>query len=60
MSEINFGQYKKCPCCKKEKFIVNAASYAYKVRNKYFCSWRCLREFEREHPAIIPRFYNAI
>ena len=60
MSKVYFGQFKKCPCCNKEKFIVDIASYAYKTENRYFCSWNCFREFQREHPYITKRHYNAI
>lgn len=50
-----------CPICGKERFILNPKSYAYKVARTphkyYFCSYKCLRKYEKENPI---RTYNKV
>lgn len=38
--------YRKCPTCKKE-FAPNPDEWAYVRDKKKFCSWHCLREYDR-------------
>ena len=43
---------KTCAICKK-RFCVTESLYAYvrgdDIKKRYFCSWHCLREFDRTH-----------
>ena len=52
MSEIESISIKQCPICGKEFCVLYPDMYRYKRtdRNqlKYFCSWSCLREFDKQ------------
>jgi len=37
----------KCSSCGKEFYILYPAMYAYKKGQRVFCSWRCLRAYEK-------------
>ena len=37
----------KCSSCGKEFYILYPAMYAYKKGQRVFCSWKCLRAFEK-------------
>lgn len=53
------GSWHICPACGKKKFISSPGEWAYRrnVQGKYhsqtklFCSWSCLRKWERDHPS---------
>jgi hypothetical protein len=36
-----------CPVCKKNFVIMNKAAYVYQKKHKKFCSWSCMRKFEK-------------
>lgn len=51
-----------CPICKKA-FYVSSSQWAYKDNHKYFCSWHCLRKYQKEHSSkeqhiVIPESVN--
>ena len=52
VSEIESISIKQCPICGKEFSVLYPDMYRYKrtARNqlKYFCSWSCLREFDKQ------------
>ena len=52
MSHVFMGRVRKCAQCKKE-FIIQTDEYAYKKYLKsfvrYFCSWSCMRKWEKNH-----------
>lgn len=47
-----------CPVCHKKYILYNAKEWAYKAWKKkgtsrnliYFCSWTCVRKYEKENP----------
>ena len=47
------GMVKTCPVCKKEFYVLDVGIWAYKKKNKkghnrYFCSWTCMRAWEKK------------
>ena len=46
MTDISY-QNRKCPMCGKEFVTRNALEWAYRRNNKVFCSWHCLREYDK-------------
>lgn len=40
-----------CPICKKNFSPPNVTEWAYKVPNKVFCSWTCMRKYEKTQEA---------
>lgn len=42
-----FREY-RCSCCNKSFYITSADDYAYKERNKYFCSWSCMQNSRKK------------
>lgn len=47
------GTTKTCPICKKPYYILDTRVWVYKRKNasghqKYFCSWGCMRKWEKE------------
>lgn len=49
-----WGLYKesKCHCCKKTFLKPTGAGYVYVDEGKTFCSWACLRKFQRDRGKI--------
>lgn len=45
---------KTCSNCGKILVRPCFAEYAYKIENKFFCSWTCMRRFEEKHNIDIP------
>ena len=45
---------RKCPVCGKIFIIQNPLDYVYKRKpkttTKFFCSWGCMRAWDKEHP----------
>lgn len=50
---------KVCPICGKDFFVPDSDVWAYRRCNserskasqyKFFCSWTCFRQYEKEHP----------
>ena len=44
-----------CPICGRRFIVQDVDSYVYKSKKpqrKVFCSWGCLRKYEKEHPTI--------
>jgi hypothetical protein len=53
--ESLFSEHRrKCPVCGKKFFSTGLWVYktGYRFREKYFCSWGCLRKDEKEHQTI--------
>ena len=46
MTNISY-QDRKCPMCGKEFFVRDANDWVYKRNSQYFCSWHCLRNYEK-------------
>lgn len=47
------GMVKTCPVCKKDFYLLDVGIWAYKKRNpkghnRYFCSWSCMRAWEKK------------
>lgn len=57
MSELKFGE-RRCSRCGKE-FLIHDGEWAYRGSEgknaKIFCSWKCLRAWEKEKPTKIDR-----
>lgn len=51
---------KTCSTCGKILVRPCFAEYAYKIENKFFCSWTCMRRFEEKHGGdiLIGKKYN--
>lgn len=60
MSDI-VGMYEKiCPICKK-RFFTTTSEWGYKTsEHGYYCSWKCLREFEKTKAEKRTRKYNKL
>ena len=43
------GVERNCAQCGKQ-FLMTTQEWAYKKNTKYFCSWTCMRTFEKQHP----------
>ena len=43
---------KTCKCfqCGEKKTVSDLSQYVYKRNNHFFCSWHCLRAYDKEHP----------
>jgi hypothetical protein len=41
---------KTCPMCGKRMVRVYWGDYAYKFGSKYFCSYGCMRKYEKSRP----------
>ena len=39
--------YKVCPICKKQFSMLMSCGWAYTMNEKKFCSWSCMRKYER-------------
>lgn len=68
MQEINPSIYdwtqKECYSCKKQ-FHIPSSDWVYKRtvgrnKNVYFCSWGCLRKYEKIQARKYPSRYNRI
>lgn len=46
---------KTCPVCGNKKLLLCPETYVYKIHGKYFCSYKCKRAYEKEHP---PKYKN--
>jgi len=63
---FTIGGYHTCPTCKVRKFVSHPGEYAYKkhimLKNHsvlaFFCSWKCLRTWEREHPSTKRKYFQ--
>ena len=52
------GSWHVCPTCHEKKYISHPGEYAFKKHIMlkghsvlaFFCSWSCLRKWEKEHP----------
>ena len=63
----SFGTMKKCPVCGKEYLVPDVASWAYVMWamkktggvKVYFCSWGCLRKWEKEHQPKRKQTYDS-
>lgn len=48
----------KCKQCKKDFAVMNIVEYAYKIKSKtdgsikYFCSWKCLLRYKKDHNIV--------
>ncbi len=52
MAKAMISEMLKCKQCKGKFYVPCKDNWAYKFRRKgdmYFCSWSCLRAYEREH-----------
>lgn len=47
----DYWDMKTCACCGKKVLIVNAQDWVYKDanRSKYFCSYSCMRKYEKDY-----------
>lgn len=56
------GSQHKCPRCGKTFWASQEWVYCrgYEKHRRYFCSWKCLREEERENPTMTERINQAI
>lgn len=45
----------KCSCCNKQIFMISPTLYVYKQQGKYFCSYHCLREYEKNKETKVDR-----
>ena len=61
-SDDDFKHKAVCKVCGKNLWIPNMDIWAYKfsstkTANKvnYFCSWSCMRYFEKKHPRLLPK-----
>jgi hypothetical protein len=53
MLESLFGE-RVCPICKKKMVRVYWGDYAYKIGNKVFCSYKCMRKYEKDQETLNP------
>ena len=53
---IEFDFMRCCEHCRKKFYTLNPTEYRYKrlIKNRtvFFCSWSCLRAWERESPKV--------
>ena len=55
------GAYETCPVCGKDKFVPDCETWVYqrwvkegeKSARRYFCSWACMRKYDRQHDVDI-------
>ena len=40
---------RKCPVCRKKFEVCDADSWGYKKSKRFFCSYNCLRRYEKAH-----------
>lgn len=55
MDIAKLGSYITCATCKNKKFVTYKPDYGYQINfhgRKYFCSYSCMRKFEKKHPRI--------
>lgn len=48
----SFFSEKTCPVCGKKMIRVYWGDYAYKLESKYFCSYGCMRRYEKSKPVV--------
>ena len=61
MNDDIFPYERKCRKCGKA--IFPNPSWAYQKNGKYFCTWKCYREYEREMPkrkVLLPKVGDTI
>lgn len=51
-SNMIAGHEARCPVCRKKYWKGNEWAYksGYTNRERFFCSWKCLRAWEKDHP----------
>lgn len=54
---MDSSTFHSCKQCKKLFYIWNVNMWVYKIEHKhsnfdYFCSWRCLRSYEKKHQIV--------
>ena len=50
--EVGAGRYAQVTCrqCRADFHLpCEKIRYPFKLREKYFCSWKCMRQWERTH-----------
>lgn len=57
MREFAYGSEMVCPECKKKFYCYNMGGWAYKRDDGYlrktFCSWGCMRKFDKKKEQMI-------
>ena len=55
VSVIAGGAYRTCPVCGRRWFVCDLDQWVFfrwkgAGQRDYFCSWKCIREWDKDHP----------